>query len=124
MADRVLLPGYRKDAKRYLPLFSVFVLSSRTEGLPVTLLEAMQAKVPIVATRVGGVPDVLNDGEAGALVEAGNSEALAKVLEALAKDQGHPSRLAEKAYERVKECYSSERMAQEYLEIYRTVLST
>lgn len=118
IADCVLLPGYREDAKRYLPLFSIFVLPSLTEGLPMTLLEAMHAGVPIVATRVGGVPDALDDGEAGALVKARDSGALAKAIGSLAKDPSLASRLVEKAYDRVEECYSSERMAKEYLELY------
>src|SRR3990172_6317940 len=59
LSDRILLTGYRNNAFNYLPFFNVFVLPSLTEGLPITILEAMQAGVPIVATKVGGIPDLL-----------------------------------------------------------------
>ncbi len=71
LKGRVLLAGYRPTARNYLPLLRVFALSSFTEGLPITVLEAMYAGVPIVATRVGAVPEILENGAAGLLVEAG-----------------------------------------------------
>ena len=74
VADKVLMPGYKRDACRFMPLFSVFAISSYTEGLPVTLLEAMRARVPVVATAVGGIPEVLEFGRAGLLVKPGNAQ--------------------------------------------------
>ena len=66
-----------------LPAFDVFALSSQHEGLPISLLEAMAAGVPCVATSVGGVPEVINNGSEGLLVPAGDGIALADALNAL-----------------------------------------
>ena len=122
--DRVLLPGYQERANRYLPCFDVFALSSLTEGLPMVILEAMQAGVPIVATRVGGVPEVLANGEAGILVNSSDSVALSEGIFKLVKDSELCSRLAEKAKIVVRENYSSKRMAEEYQRTYSDLIKS
>jgi len=122
LKDKVLLPGYRDKAKQYLPYFNAFVLSSLTEGLPMTLLEAMQAKVPIVATRVGGIPDALSNGEAGLLAEAQNPKALAEALSRIYKNSNLASELVDKAYHRLSSEYSSQNMALGYLKIYNNLI--
>jgi glycosyltransferase involved in cell wall biosynthesis len=124
IGDRVLLPGYRNDAKRYIHLMAVFVISSLTEGLPMSLLEAMQAGVPIVATRVGGIPDVMADGEAGVLVQPRNPNALAEAIEKIKKDEGLNARLTARARRLLEDRYSSKKMALEYCDLYGKVLST
>lgn len=116
---RILLPGYMPEAFKYLPLFNVFVLPSITEGLPITLLEAMQAGIPIIATSVGGVPETLDDGEAGIIVEPGDSKPLEKAIRLLYKDKEHARRLAGKAKEIAKTRYSSREMALGYYKIYK-----
>ncbi len=80
VADRVLFLGERSDVDRLLPAFDVFVLSSREEGIPNALLEAMAAARPCVATRVGGNAEVLEDGRTGWLVPAQDPAALAGAL--------------------------------------------
>lgn len=80
VADRVLFLGERSDVDRLLPAFDVFVLSSREEGIPNALLEAMAAARPCVATRVGGNAEVLEDGRTGWLVPARDPAALAGAL--------------------------------------------
>ena len=97
LENRVLLPGYRKDAKRYLGLFDVFVLSSLTEGLPITLLEAMQERVPIIATKVGGIPDVLEQGKAGLLIQPGKSRELYSAILTVRKEKLVVASFIEKA---------------------------
>ena len=87
LTDRILLPGYREEARNYLPHFNVFAMSSLTEGLPITVLEAMQARVPIVSTAAGGIPEVLAEGETGLLVEFCNSIALADAIERIFNDK-------------------------------------
>jgi glycosyltransferase involved in cell wall biosynthesis len=123
LTDRVILPGYREDAKKYLPYFNVFVISSLTEGLPVTLLKAMQAGVPIVSTRVGDVPEVLDNGKAGILVDTPSSQDLADAIKKLISFPELGERMAEKAKTIVKQNYSSQNMATQYLNIYRAVPS-
>ena len=76
LGDRVVITGVRDDVPALLPALDVFVLSSRAEGLPVSLLEAMAAGVPAVSTAVGGVPEVVEDGVTGLLVPPEDVEAL------------------------------------------------
>ena len=86
IADRVVFLGERSDVDRLLPAFDLFTLSSREEGIPNALLEAMAAARPCVATRVGGNAEVLDDGRTGWLVPAQDPEALAAALgDALAR---------------------------------------
>ncbi|MFC1814844.1 glycosyltransferase [Thermodesulfobacteriota bacterium] len=122
LTDKVLLPGYCTDAKNYLPHFNVFVISSLTEGLPITLLEAMQAKVPIVATKVGGIPEVLHNGRAGLLVEPFNLESLAEAIIVVYHHTKFANELTTVAYEKAITDYSSQKMATQYLDIYHRVI--
>lgn len=118
LEDRVLMPGYLENARSYLPVCAVFALPSHTEGLPIVLLEAMQAGVPVVATRVGGVPDVLQEGRGGLLVDPGKSESLQQgILEVLARPEVARDR-ATAAQKRVEEQFSSKAMAEKYYHIY------
>jgi len=83
LIDRVVFAGSRDDVAQLLPAFDVFALSSRNEGLPISLLEAMTAGVPCVATSVGGVPEVIDNGNQGLLVPPGDAVALADALNTL-----------------------------------------
>lgn len=119
LQGKVLMPGFRENARNYLPLFNVFGISSLTEGLPITLLEAMQAKVPVVATQVGGIPEVLEEGVSGALVQPGSAEILAEgIMNFLGHRQDTKALLAH-AYDRVMNTYSSKAMALGYLQVYQ-----
>ena len=118
VTDRVMLPGYREDAKQYLSYFNVFVISSLTEGLPITLLEAMHARVPVVATEVGSIRDVLQNGKAGILIQPCSAEAIAQTTERLFHGEKLFNTLTASAYHRVTTCYSSKAMAMEYLNVY------
>lgn len=119
LTDRVLMPGYRTYARDYLGLFHLFVLPSLTEGLPITLLEAMQAGVPIVASRVGGVPQVLEDGRGGVLVEPGDPGALADAIRRCVDDRPAALRLAAHSKARMATRFTSKAMALQYLALYR-----
>jgi len=120
--NNVCFTGYRKYAYNYLPLFDVFVLPSLTEGLPITILEAMQAKVPIIATRVGAIPGVLDSGNSGMIVEPGNIDALANALINVWECPEEAKNRASKASIDVSRRYSSDRMAEDYIKIYHAVL--
>ena len=80
LADHVHFLGYRKDVEKLLRAMDVFVLASIAEGMPGALLEAMAAGVPCISTAVGGIPDVLESGRFGTLVEPGDENALAKAM--------------------------------------------
>lgn len=96
VGGRVRFHGRVPDAAQYYRAFDVFVLSSRTEGTPISLFEAVEAGVPVVATRVGGVPDVL-EGEDSCLVAPGDPEALASAIE---KIRGEPAAAMDRARQR------------------------
>lgn len=100
IAGRVLFPGSRDDVFALLPAFDAFVLSSRFEGLPIALLEAMATGVAPVATRVGGIPEVITDGVDGLLVGPGEPYALAGALDRLLGDDALRGRLGESAQNR------------------------
>jgi glycosyltransferase involved in cell wall biosynthesis len=119
--DCVLLPGYVRNAKHMIACFDVFIIPSLTEGLPITLLEAMQAQVPVVATAVGGMPEVLDHGRAGVLVDPGEPISLADGIMKYLSDPNLSKQSAAKAFERANSCYNSRCMAEEYLRIYEKV---
>ena len=115
---RVLMPGYREQAGQYIPHFSVFVMSSLTEGLPITLLEAMQSKVPVLATNVGGIPEVLENGRAGLLVQPRDVNGLATAMKQMNDAPALAEHLVSNAYERISTEYHSINMAEQYLQMY------
>ena len=125
LENHIMFGGYQKQAAAYLPYGTVFVLPSLTEGLPITLLEAMRAKVPIVATRVGGIPNVLDEGTVSSiLVEPMEVTALMTAIETLIHDQRYRIRLSENAYQTLINKYSSTIMAQEYGNVYKRVIGS
>lgn len=86
IAERVSFVGSRTDVPHLLPAFDVFALSSRYEGLPIALLEALASGIPCVATTAGGIPEVVKDGREGFLVEPGDATGLARQLGRLLGD--------------------------------------
>jgi len=123
ITDRVLMPGYKENAHLYLPCFSVFAISSFTEGLPITLLEAMQAGTPVVATKVGGIPFVLKDDETGILVQPFNSRDLAEGILKIHQNAALGKRLAATARQVVNREYTSAVMAEKYLKLYQSIIN-
>jgi L-malate glycosyltransferase len=114
--------GERNDARGLMDAFDVFVLPSRLEGLSLALLEAMALGKPIVATRAGGVPEVVADGESGLLVDAGDEVGLAGAIVTLLKDRDLGRRFGARARQVVQERFSAQTMADSYLDVYRAVL--
>lgn len=112
--------GTVPDAGRLMAAFDVFVLSSRTEGTPIALFEAMAARVPIVATAVGGVPDVVTAREA-LLVPSEDPMALADAIGAVLADPKHAAERAAAAAERLRQVYSAAAWIDRYDELYDSV---
>jgi glycosyltransferase involved in cell wall biosynthesis len=123
VSDRVHFVGYRDRAYRYLPFFDVFALPSYTEGLPITLLEAMQARIPIVATSVGEVPEVLGGGKFGYLVQSGNHLEMADKIEGVYWGREKAETKALAAREKALTEYGVDKMANRYYELYKELLS-
>src|SRR5207248_3076381 len=118
--DRVFWQGALRDAARLFPAFDVFVLSSRTEGTPIVLFEAMASEVPVVATRVGGVPDILSADEA-ALVPPNDPVALAAELRAIYRDPAPARERARRARARLESDFSLGPWLARYERIYDQV---
>lgn len=116
--DCVHFAGAQGEVAAYLAAMDVFVLSSVTEGLAMTLLEAMAAGRPIVATRVGGNPEVVEDGVTGLVVPPRDPAALAGAIRALMDDPGRAAAMGSAGRERVREKFSLEAMAGRYAAIY------
>ncbi len=122
VASRVRFLGWRDDLPAVLRAFDVFAFPSLNEGMGIALLEAMAAGLPIVASSVGGIPEVLGRGEAGLLVEAGSAAALAEGLERLLLDPALRARASNAAKERARR-YSVEAMLTRIEILYRELLS-
>jgi sugar transferase (PEP-CTERM/EpsH1 system associated) len=118
LAEAVIFAGRRDDVAAVLSAFDVFVLSSATEGLAVTLLEAMAAGLPVVATRVGGNTEVVVDGETGLLVPPRDPVALAGRIGALFAEPALAARYGEHGRARAHERFRVETMAARYQELY------
>jgi glycosyltransferase involved in cell wall biosynthesis len=118
IADRVELAGYRPDAAELMREARIVALPSTTEGLPVVLLEAMAQARPVVATPVGGTPELVVDGETGVLVPPRDVDALARALRELLDDDERARWLGEAGRRRVEERFSAERMADAVLKLY------
>ncbi|NLT07660.1 MAG: glycosyltransferase family 4 protein [Solirubrobacterales bacterium] len=121
VADRMLITGWVEDARRHLPALDVFALPSRWEGMPLVILEAMHAGVPVVATDVGSVAEAVADGETGYVVAPGDGDALAERLGRLVADGELRRRLGERARAVAAERFSATAMAARYDRVYRAV---
>lgn len=119
----VLMPGYCSTVPVLLRHSSVLVMPSLTEGLPITLLEAMSLKTPVVASAVGEIPKVLCDGEGGELLSDVEPATIAEAIEEIVNDEDLSSRKTDWGYEVVRKHYSSEAMAEQYLAFYNEVLA-
>ena len=115
--------GYRRGLAEWHAAFDALLLTSANEGTPVAVLEAFAAGRPVVATAVGGVPDVVDEGETGLLARAGDVEALASALERLAHDPELRRGMGALAAARVRERFGLERMVDEVEALYRRLLA-
>ena len=119
--ENVEFLGIRKDIKGLMQLSKIFVLPSRWEGLPMVILEAMALGMPVIATKVGGIPEVIEDGTDGILVEPENPEELAKAIEKLLGNEEFRKTISLNTYLKIKEEYSIEKYTEKLLHCYREV---
>jgi glycosyltransferase involved in cell wall biosynthesis len=118
VGERVVFTGLRDDARALLPAFDVYCNSSLTEGISVTILEAMAAALPVVATGVGGTPEVVVDGGTGRLVPPRDPAALGSAIGALAARPALAAEMGRAGRRRVESAFSLDRMLASYLEAY------
>lgn len=122
--DRVHWTGWRDDARDHLTAMDVFVLSSHSEGTPLVVIEAMLAELPVVASGVGSVPEVVLEGETGLLVPPGDPDPLARAIRRLLDDPDRAGRMGRNGRDRALERFSPERMATEYEHLYENLAAT
>ena len=119
LEQAVMFAGYRAEAFRYLPYMTMLCMPSRTEGLPITLLEAMRAKTPVVASAVGGIPRVIAHRQSGLLVRSGDPVELAEAICAVIERGQAVEQYVQRAYRTFLSRYSDSAMARRYHRIYR-----
>ena len=119
LTDRVIVREKVNDIEEYLQVADVGLFTSDTESFCLSILEAMCFGCPSVSTRVGGIPEVIEDNVSGVLVPAGDAGALASALEALIRDKGRRSALGQAAQARARELFSAEAIVPRYEALYR-----
>ena len=122
LEKHVMLAGFRPDVLSLHKAFDIFVMSSVTEGLGTSLLDAMACAKPVVATNVGGIPEVVVDGETGFLVAARDRPAMATAIVRLLKDRDLRERMGAAGLARVQQKFSAERMVAETVRVYERLL--
>lgn len=116
--------GWRQDLPSVYAAADICALSSVNEGTPVSLIEAMAAGKPVVASAVGGVPDIVKNGETGLLFAAGDAEAMAMALSQLSQNAQERDRMGRLAREMVSKRFSCDRLVEDINRLYLTALST
>ncbi len=123
LKGRVIFTGNRHDMPDIYQVIDILVNASFIEGLPMTILEAMATRVPVIASRVGGIPRVIRDRRNGLLFDAGDQRALTGHLEYLIDNPGQRKAMADAAYQLVQSSYSVEKMTDSYLRLYHNTWS-
>jgi L-malate glycosyltransferase len=124
LEKHVLLPGFRVDVLALLKTFDVFVMSSETEGLGTSILDAMACGKPVVATTAGGIPEIVEDGVTGYLVPPRDGKALAEAITRLLQNDALRKRMGEAGLRRVRERFTVERMVRETAAAYAELVTT
>jgi glycosyltransferase involved in cell wall biosynthesis len=123
VAERIHWAGHRRDVPRLLPAFDLFVQPSLHEGMPNTILEAMAAGLPVVATAVGGTPEVVVDGVTGLLVPPRDPSGLTEAIASLLRDPGLRRTMGRAGRGRVAERFTVERMIEQTEKVYEQLLT-
>ncbi|RJQ36761.1 glycosyltransferase family 1 protein [Candidatus Parcubacteria bacterium] len=118
LTNAVALAGFIPDAATLLSAFDIFVLPSRKEGLPYALMEAMSVGVAAVGSRVGGVPDLIEDNVSGKLVPAGDTTALAEAIGELIEHPGRRRMIGESARQRIRSAFPIDTMVHQTAALY------
>jgi glycosyltransferase involved in cell wall biosynthesis len=118
LGSGLVFAGRRPDAPRCLPGFDLALLGSAQEGLPNALMEAMAVGLPVVASAVGGVPELVRDGVDGLLVPAGDPAAMAAAIARLVERPGERARMGAAARERIRSEYTTEAMVRRTADLY------
>ncbi len=121
LSTSITMLGFRKDVPALLSILDVFLMTSTMEGLGSTLLDAFASKVPVVATRVGGIPEIVIHQETGLLSNAKDAEGLAANVIRFLRDESYSQKIAQNAFELVKSKFSAENMVKLTNKVYEKV---
>ncbi|MDD4147814.1 MAG: glycosyltransferase family 4 protein [Candidatus Cloacimonetes bacterium] len=121
ISEKICFAGSQKSVGGFLKAFDIFVLASKKEGLGTSVLDAMSVGLPVIGTRAGGIPEMIEHGISGMLVEKRNPDALAEAILTLAEDASLRQKLGEAALKRVQQ-FSKEQMTQRNLDLYKELL--
>jgi glycosyltransferase involved in cell wall biosynthesis len=122
IADKFIFTGHRDDVIRLTAAMDICVLSTTREGFPLSVLEAMAMRKPVVATAVGGIPEIVEPGVTGYLHQRGNSKELADAIVSLIENPDEASRIGQTAYEHVRQQYSRQTFFDEISKAYSDVM--
>ena len=121
--NNVVFEGFQDDPYSYYPIFDVFLMTSRSEGLGSAILDSFSCRIPVVATAAGGIPDIVKNDQTGLLAPVQNPEKIAELILKMLDDANLRMRLAQNAYYLVKRDYSIPKMAKAYGNIYKELVS-
>jgi glycosyltransferase involved in cell wall biosynthesis len=123
LSRSVIFAGFVKDLSEYLNRMDIFVLASRTEGFPVVLLEAMAMGLPVIATRVGGIPELIRDNETGFLVRPFRYKELSRAILNVLSDPTNLHIVGERGKKYVFSTFSAEKFVHERERVYESALT-
>ncbi len=122
LSDSVVFLGFRTDRLEIMKCFDVFVLPSYLEGLPRVIMEAMAAEVPVIASDIPGVREIVHHNKTGILVPVDSPEQLADAIITLLENREKADELRKNAFSYVNERHSAERMAKDYCKLYKSII--
>jgi glycosyltransferase involved in cell wall biosynthesis len=120
---RTTFTGFRRDVPELMHVFDVFALPSRSQGIGGVFLEAMAAETPVVASDTSAIPEVVADGETGVLCQPGDVDSFAESLSALVGNPDRMQRLGTAGRRRLEDCFTIERMVDETIDVYDSLLA-
>jgi len=121
LQNEIILMGYRNNIQELLPEFDVFLLTSISEGLPLTIYEALACKIPVVATKAGGIPEVITNGETGFISEIKNSDSLSDNVITLLEDEELAKKIKQNGFELVSKSFDLPIMKENYYKFYKSL---
>lgn len=122
VAEKIIIAGIQRDVSRYLSAMDIFMMTSLWEGLPRTILHALNMNIPVVAYNVGGVPEVVIQGETGLLSQPGNIDEMTKHIENLINDPQLRARLGKNGADLIQDEFDLNKMIREITELYEMLL--
>ena len=122
LEDSFIFTGFLKNIEQVLPSLDIFLMTSKTEGLGSSLIDAFAAKVPVVATRAGGIPELISHQKTGLLSDVGDFSDLAKNIQKLENNKPLTDQIVCDAYQKSLN-FNTKAMALDYLKLYESILA-